>query len=412
MIKQIELFNPHLKQREVLDSLLDNNVFSTIAIIGRQWGKSLLAENIAIYWALNDPGCTVFFVSPTDSQNLRMYNEIIESIIGSGCIKSKRMPRGGIEISFTNKSKILFRSAAAEDSLRGQPVEYMILDEAAFIKKETVEVILLPMLSSRGKKIYISSTPKGKNWVYEWFLKGKIEPSIQEGQIFKSFRFSSYDSPYCNKDMIQTFREVFSPKMFEQEIEAEFVDSSSVFNNLQEVMILEKQLIPVFGEDYYGGIDIGLTILNKDGDCVMYYRWEKLESPELIQEIIKINNIWKFKSIFIENNNQGLTIYQELKRHIRNISDFNTNMSTKPEIINNLIHAFNMKEIKIIKDEYLRIELEAFIFKQKDGKIKFLADNGFHDDCVMALAIARECYLVSRKKIFNPKTGGIFTFKG
>ena len=52
-----------------------------------------------------------------------------------------------------------------------------------------------------------------------------------------------------------------------------------------------------------------------------------------------------------------------------------------------------MKEIKLVSDEYLRIELESFIFKQNDlGNIKFMAEYGFHDDLVMSLAIARWCY--------------------
>lgn len=402
--KEITLIKPHTKQKEILAAVLDDSIFCTISVIGRQFGKTLLAQNVAIYWAINNPGSLILFVSPTNTQNTRIHREIVNAIIESGCIKSKKFSKGDTEIVFTNNSIITFRSAESEDSLRGPAIDYMLIDEAAFIKKETIDSILMPMMSVRGKKMYISSTPKSKNWLYDWYLKGQTDPK------FKSFRFSTYDSPYASPELIQIFKDTLPEKMFQQEIEAEFIDASSVFNNINDVMVLEPQKIPIIGEEYYAGIDIGiindatiLTILNKDGDMIYYYKWEKTESPELIRNIIQIDGIWKFKRIYIENNNQGLTIYQELRRHIKNIEDFNTNQSTKPEIINNLIHAFNMKEIKVIKDEYLRIELEAFIFKQKDGKIKFMADNGFHDDCVMSLAIARACYISSIKKNFNPR---------
>jgi len=63
-----------------------------------------------------------------------------------------------------------------------------------------------------------------------------------------------------------------------------------------------------------------------------------------------------------------------------------------------------MKEIEVLIDDLLRIELEAYIFKQKDGKITFGADNGFHDDIIMALVMSRECYLDNKfsgvRKIF------------
>lgn len=372
---------------------------------GKEFGKTTIAENLALYWALNEPNSITYWVSPTDSQAQKVYKEIINAIIESGCIKTKKMPKGDTEIVFTNGSKILFRSAASEDSLRGQSVDYMILDEAAFIKRTTVETILLPMLNVRGKKCLFISTPKGKNYLYDYFLNG------MSNDKWRSLRYSTYDSPLANEELINMFKETLPTKLFQQEIEAEFVDSSSIFNNINEVMCLDGYNEPLPNESYYAGIDIGmindasvLSILDGSGNLVKYYRWENIEAPELMNQIEDINKKWKFKKIVIENNNQGLTIYQDLKRRMSNIEDFNTNGRTKPEIINRLIHLFNTKEISVIKDEYLRVELEAFIFKQNsNGNIKFMADSGFHDDCVMSLAIARWCYENKRvnKNVFR-----------
>jgi hypothetical protein len=349
---------------------------------------------MAIYWALNDKKSIVYWISPTDSQAQKCFKDIKEALIESGCIKSSKQPKGDTEIVFNNGSKILFRSAASEDSLRGQPVNYMILDEAAFIKKSTIETILLPMLSVIGKKCLFISTPKGKNYLYEYFLNGQKLPK------WKSLRYSTYDSPLANEELIQMFRDTLPTKLFQQEVEAEFVDSSSIFNNINDVMSLEPLNEPLSDDYYYGGIDIGLindasvlSIINSQGDLVKYYRWENIEAPELMNEIERVCKKWNFQKVLIENNNQGLTIYQDLKRRVKNLEDFNTNSKTKPEMINKLIHLFNTKGFKIIKDEYLRIELEAFIFKQNvNGNIKFMAESGFHDDCVMSLAIARWCW--------------------
>ena len=390
----IELIQPHEKQMEIVQACLDPDIFFIVSIVGRQFGKTTIAENMAIYWALNQPNSIVYWVSPTDSQAQKVYKEIVNAIIESGAVKSKKMPKGDTEIVFQNGSKILFRSAASEDSLRGQSVDYMILDEAAFIKRDTIETILLPMLNVRGKKCLFISTPKGKNYLYDYFLRGKTEPK------WKSLRYSTYDSPLANKDLIDMFKATLPDKLFQQEVEAEFVDSSSIFNNISDVMCLEPLNEPKEGGRYFAGIDIGLindasvlSIIDENGDLVKYYRWENIEAPELMNQIEDINKKWKFQKIMIENNNQGLTIYQDLKRRMSNIEAFNTNTKTKPELINRLIHLFNTKEFKIVKDDYLRIELEAFIFKQNtNGNIKFMAESGFHDDCVMSLAIARWCY--------------------
>ena len=390
----IELIKPHEKQKEIVKACLNKDIFFIVAIIGRQFGKTTIAENMCLYWAINKPDSIVYWVSPTDAQAQKIYKEVVNAIIESGLVKSKKMSKGDIEIVITNNSKILFRSAASEDNLRGPSVDYMILDEAAFIKRDTVETILLPMLSVRGKKCLFISTPKGRNYLHDYFLRGKTEKG------WTSLRFSTYDSPLTNPELIQMFKSTLPDKLFKQEIEAEFVDSASIFNNINELMCLDKLDGPIKDGKYYAGVDIGfiddasvLSIVDEWGNLVSYYRWVNVEAPELIKHILELNSIWKFKKVVIENNNQGLVIYQDLKRKMRNITEFNTNAKTKPEIINGLIHLFNKKEMKLIKDEYLRIELEAFIFKQNPtGHIKFMADSGFHDDCVMSLAIARWAY--------------------
>ena len=296
----IELLRPHEKQAEIVNACLDEDIFFIVAIIGRQFGKTTIAENLAIYWSLNEPNSVIYWVSPTDSQAQKVYKEIMNSIIESGCIQSKKMPRGDTEIVFTNGSKILFRSAASEDSLRGQSVNYMILDEAAFIKRDTVETILLPMLNVKGKKCLFISTPKGKNYLYEYFLNGQKLPK------WKSMRYSTYDSPFANEDLINMFKETLAPKLFQQEVEAEFVDSSSIFNNINDVMCLDTIDGPQPDERYFAGIDIGfindasvMCIINKDGNLVKYYRWTNIEAPELMNEITEINKKWKFQKIII-----------------------------------------------------------------------------------------------------------------
>ena len=257
------------------------------------------------------------------------------------------------------------------------------------------------MLAVKGKKCVFISTPKGKNYLYEFYLKG-----IRGDKKWRSFRFKSSDSPLTNKEFLENKKSSMNDKLYLQEYEAEFIDSSSLFNNINELMVLEHQEFPNPSEEYYAGLDIGLindasvlSVINSNGDLVKYYRWQNIQSPDLINNIIKINDIWKFKAIDIENNNQGLPIYQDLSTKLKNINQINTNQKTKPEMINRLVHLFNMKEIKLVKDEYLRIELEAFIFKQSDnGNIKFMADSGFHDDCVMSLSIAVNCYERNKNK--------------
>jgi len=191
----IELVKPHKKQFDIINACLDDDIFFIVAVIGRQFGKTLISENMAIYWALNNKNTITYWISPTDSQAQKVYKEIKEALINSGVIKSSKAPKGDTEIIFNNNSKILFRSAASEDSLRGQSVHYMILDEAAFIKKDTIDSILMPMLNVTGRKCLFISTPKGKNYLYDYYKKG-MDPNNKKR---RSIRYSTFDSPFANK---------------------------------------------------------------------------------------------------------------------------------------------------------------------------------------------------------------------
>lgn len=251
------------------------------------------------------------------------------------------------------------------------------------------------MLTVTGRKLLALSTPKGKNYFYDWYLKGQ-----EYNTKWKSFRFTCYDNPYANSDIVEGNRDVMTDVKFNQEYLCHFVDSASVFKNIEDCATMNALNTPIVGQSYYAGVDIGLlndasvlTIIDRFGNMVGYYRWEEPEAQDVIDNIIEINRIWRFKKILFETNNHGMPMYQTLKKQLNNIQDINTSTKTKPQMINRLIYLFDTRQIRVLKDELLRIELEAFNYKVSDaGNVKYGAASGHNDDMVMSLAIARECY--------------------
>ena len=249
------------------------------------------------------------------------------------------------------------------------------------------------MLSVKGKKLILASTPKGKNYIYDLYLKG-----LEENNNYKSFRFKSEDNPYSNKKVIELAKQNFPLKLYQQEYEGLFLDSVSIFQNIEEVSIMKQYNSPLPNERYYGGIDIGMLndftvfiLLNEKREMVYMDRFTNIESPQLKERLLKTINLFKPVKIYIEKNNQGLPIFQDLRQsNVNKLESFETTSESKPRIINNLIHAFSNKEIKIINDNIIKEELNAYEMKfNESGKIKFSSPT--HDDCVMSLAIAYEC---------------------
>jgi phage FluMu gp28-like protein len=396
MSNEIKLYTPSKFQLPVHNACNDDETFFITVCSGRQSGKTALSQQQALYWSLKHNGVLVYWVSPTAAQAIKVYKQILEMIINYPFIKSHKGSQGDTEIIFTNGSIIKFRSAQQENSLRGETVDYLILDEAAFIKASVTQEILLPMLNVRGKKVLSVSTPKGKNAFYTQYNRG-----FQGDKRYKSFKFTSMDNPYSSKDIIEIAKQSLPDVLFRQEYLGEFIDSAAIFENINELATHSTIDKPVLGDTYYCGVDIALkddysvvVIFNQNNEVVAYKRWNHITAPQLKENLVNVFNLWKPKKIYIEENNQGLPIIDDLKitHKVSHIQGFKTTSSSKPDIINKLINAFASKKIRIPNDDIFKNEFEMFTMTiSENGTAKFSAPNGFHDDIVMATAIGWEC---------------------
>ena len=88
MSKTYTGFTPHTKQREMIRGILDSKSKYHIACVGRQFGKSLMGINLALYWAINNSNVKILWVSPVYSQSTKVQKEIIQAIGGTDIVKS------------------------------------------------------------------------------------------------------------------------------------------------------------------------------------------------------------------------------------------------------------------------------------------------------------------------------------
>ena len=155
-------------EKLVSDIISSNAMYYTI-VTPRQFGTSFMAVQLMLYYALNYPGSKLMFTSPVYSQASKVFKELMDGVRGSGVIKKFN----GAENSliFINGSELFFKSVQLADNLRGYSIDYLFCDEAAVYKEEVFNAVLRPMLTVRGKKCFLFSTPRGKNWFYTTYKK-------------------------------------------------------------------------------------------------------------------------------------------------------------------------------------------------------------------------------------------------
>ena len=72
----VQLFSPHRGQKQIIDGFADSIHKFGIVATGRQFGKSLLAQNMMLYWLLQDSNYKGAWITPVYNQCKKIFNEL------------------------------------------------------------------------------------------------------------------------------------------------------------------------------------------------------------------------------------------------------------------------------------------------------------------------------------------------
>lgn len=288
--------------------------------------------------------------------------------------------------------EIGIRSADNPDSLRGDSLNLVILDEAAFIKEEAWNEALRPALSDRkGRAIFIS-TPKGRNWFWRLWQQGQ-----QGHSDWQSWQLPTASNPYIDPAEIEAARLTLPEAIFNQEYLAQFVeDFAGVFRKVAECATA-TELETKRGGQYVFGVDWGkhndYTVISVIDIAakkqVAMERFNQIDYHVQIGRLQALAQRFTPLAIIAETNAMGEPIIEQARRLGLPMRGFTTTNASKTRIIEDLALAFEQRQIAILPDVVQVGELQAFEMERlPGGAIRYGAPGGMHDDTVMALALA------------------------
>lgn len=402
---QIKLYNPTEPQKDFHKLVHEDKPFISCIVAGRQTGKTFFMQNDILMRALNNPKHRMFWVSPIQDQANKVmkdieamfsnHQEVWDKII-------KRYDRKHNEIYLYNGSFIKFRSADSGDNLRGATLDFIYLDEAAYMKLDFINEVLLPMVTRTKGRVVMSSTFNGPNWYFDKYKDGQSKSNWEEIKSIKKTYLDLND-----RDVERTVAGVkksMTKAQFDQEYLCKPVSANALFSNIEEAVV--PQLNTPY-ERVYIGMDIGvaqdytvMTAMNEHNEIIDIHRFNYKEEGmdyEEFKERIKsfyLKHDDKLSACYFEVNNNDL-LFDDLTddERLYKMIPFITSAKTKPEIIRNLIKQFEDGNIKIPNNEDLVKELYDFKSKRNPitGNLQFSNTDGKHDDMVMSLAIAAYC---------------------
>lgn len=349
---RIELSEPHINQQIILDCLKRFRV----VMCGRRFGKSELSQIEIISEALQ--GRNVAYITPT-YKLAKTFFEKLTQIIPFPANKSELI------IQFPTSGTVEFFTGERLDNLRGRKFHFVVVDEASFIpdlEDGWLNSIRPTLTDYKGKALFLS-TPKGKNYFYSLFMKG--------GDDWQSFKFSTYDNPYIDKNEIDDARRHLPSAVFEQEYMANPMENASNpfgNNHINDcIKELSNKATKFIGIDLAKSFDYTVIIgLDEDGN-VSYFDRFQVDWKQTKEKILTLN---KTTPIMIDSTGVGDAITEDLQRHFNSMTGFKYTSHSKQQLMELLASTIQQKQIGfpagVIKDE---LEIFEYQFTSTGVKI-------------------------------------------
>lgn len=245
-------------------------------------------------------------VAPTrellDDVNIKMFREYIPSWFEYGWNEQKK------RLTHKNGSTIRFRSADNPERLRGSTLDYLWIDEASFMKPQVWDIVK-PATLVKNAIIVITTTPKGKNWVYQKFYKnaGSIwtveNPLLEAKQEpihitrpdgdpdIEVYHYRSFDVDHIKPEDILSEKNRMSDRMYRQEWLATHEAYSGMIYPMYDESAHIIDNIPNVAMQYFVGIDVGfnnptaILLIGEDENHNLYVIDEVYESQLLASDI-------------------------------------------------------------------------------------------------------------------------------
>ena len=370
-----------------------------VVCTGRRFGKTYCLAGELLNWARRVGG-DYGWVAPTYNvadRGIEAFRELGANILRvCGRAPSRVELQGFPGVPLT---RIWFLSADNPDSIRGFGFKGLVIDEAASIPQDVWHYVLRPTISQTFGWAVFVSTPKGRNWFYDLFTRGN-DPAETD---YASFTFPSNASPFFPPKEWEEARRTLPEDVFKQEYMAEFLeDSAGVFRGVDACVLSEPGGTP--GRYVVVGCDIAKhtdwTVLiamdAETGRCFAMERFNQLDWPIQKERIVTFARKWRGR-VILDATGIGDPIYDDLKRVLPDIEPFKLTQGSKSELIQQLRVAVEQRHVSwpaaggssvcdfgILTAEMKRYEYDI----GPAGGISYNAPSGFHDDCVMALALA------------------------
>ncbi len=185
-----------------------------VLVAGRRFGKTQLALYELLRAASKKPDGIAWYVAPTYRQAKRIAWSRLKELLRQD--PAHAISETDLTIHFHGAGAIALRGADHVDALRGNGLDFVVLDEFATMKPQVWSQILRPALADRRGRALFIGTPQGHNHLYDRF------EAAQSHREWAAFHFTTLDGGNVTPEELAGAASELDPRLYRQEFEASF----------------------------------------------------------------------------------------------------------------------------------------------------------------------------------------------
>lgn len=282
---------------------------------------------------------------------------------------------------------IWFKSGEKPDNLYGEDVRAAVVDEASRVREDAWHAVRSVITATKGKVRAIGNVKGRKNWFYKHCRRA------QSGEKDNAFaKLNAWDAVaggVLDREEIEDAKRMLPENVFNELYLAEASDDEGNpfgHKHIQACIGPFSSRPPVaIGVDLAKSVDWTVVIgIDRNGAVCGLERWQRVPWDETTRRIL---SMVKGVPALIDSTGVGDPIVETMQSRNPRVDGFKFTSESKQRLMEGLAMALQSRQITIPKG-VLVDELNEFEYVYTRTGVRYSAPDGFHDDCVVALALA------------------------
>lgn len=295
-------------------------------------------------------------------------------------------------IKLPNGAVIWFKSGEKPDNLYGEDVYAAVIDEASRVREDSWYALRSTITATNGPVRFIGNVKGRKNWFFSMCRKAQAgEPGYAYRKLTA---YDAVDGGILDLAEVESAKRDLPPNVFnELYLAIPSDDGGNPFglSNIAKCVVpdLSPEKTIAAGIDLAKSHDwtvvIGLDEAN--GAVTGFERWQ---SPWRLT-IRRITELVEGIPTLVDSTGVGDPVLEELQalRDDHEMEGYVFSSASKQRLMEGLAVAIQSEDVHF-PDGPIKAELDNFEFEYTRTGVRYSAPEGYHDDCVMALALAVE----------------------